>query len=63
MKKLLLFAALLCGTSILFSQSKTEKDNWSSENFSNLKFRNIGPALMSGRIADVAINPADESQW
>ncbi|MFT6338056.1 MAG: photosystem II stability/assembly factor-like uncharacterized protein [Halioglobus sp.] len=63
MKKLLLFAALLCGTSILFSQSNTEKDNWSSENFSNLKFRDIGPALMSGRIADVVINPADESQW
>ena len=63
MKKLLLFTALLCGTSILFSQSKSKKDNWSAENFSNLKFRNIGPALMSGRIADVAINPADESQW
>lgn len=63
MKKLLLLTVLLCGTFILFSQSKTTKDNWSAENFSNLKFRNIGPALMSGRIADVAINPADESQW
>ena len=63
MKKLLLLTALLCGTFILFSQSKTTKDNWSAENFANLKFRNIGPALMSGRIADVAINPADESQW
>ncbi|MFT6781916.1 MAG: photosystem II stability/assembly factor-like uncharacterized protein [Saprospiraceae bacterium] len=63
MKNFLILTALLCGTSILFSQSKTKEDIWSAETFSNLKFRNIGPALMSGRIADVAINPADESQW
>jgi len=63
MKKLLLITALLCGSSILYSQSKSKTDNWSAETFSNLKFRNIGPALMSGRIADIAINPADESQW
>lgn len=63
MKKLLLLTILLVSTAVLFSQSKTKTDNWSSENFSNLKFRSIGPALMSGRIADVAINPADESQW
>ncbi|GAA4272353.1 hypothetical protein GCM10022258_16470 [Aquimarina gracilis] len=31
--------------------------------FSGLKIRNIGPAFMSGRIADVAIHPTNESVW
>lgn len=33
------------------------------ETFSGLKFRNIGPALMSGRISDIAIHPEDPSVW
>jgi len=28
-----------------------------------LEFRSIGPAFMSGRIADIAIDPNDESVW
>ncbi len=31
--------------------------------FKGLEFRNIGPALMSGRIADIAIHPTDFSTW
>jgi len=31
--------------------------------FSGLKLRNIGPALMSGRIADIAIHPENENIW
>lgn len=34
-----------------------------SKNFEALKFRNIGPAMMSGRVADIAIDPMDESTW
>jgi photosystem II stability/assembly factor-like uncharacterized protein len=34
-----------------------------AEAFSGLKFRNIGPALMSGRISDIAIHPEDQSVW
>ena len=34
-----------------------------SELFKNLKFRNIGPAFMSGRIADIAIDPTNENVW
>src|SRR5210317_185025 len=30
---------------------------------SGLKFRNIGPAFSSGRIADIAIHPDDEQTW
>ncbi len=31
--------------------------------FGGLKFREIGAALMSGRIADLAVNPRDKSHW
>ncbi|MBO0323213.1 glycosyl hydrolase [Muricauda sp. CAU 1633] len=31
--------------------------------YAGLEFRNIGPALTSGRIADIAIHPANESIW
>lgn len=31
--------------------------------FSGLKFRNIGPAMTSGRIADIAIHPENENVW
>ncbi|TVZ59754.1 photosystem II stability/assembly factor-like uncharacterized protein [Flavobacteriaceae bacterium MAR_2010_105] len=31
--------------------------------FSGLKFRNIGPAFTSGRIADIAIHPTNENVW
>ncbi len=31
--------------------------------FNGLKLRNIGPAFMSGRIADIAIHPANDNMW
>jgi photosystem II stability/assembly factor-like uncharacterized protein len=34
-----------------------------SDLFSGLKFRSIGPAFTSGRIADFAVNPADPKQY
>jgi photosystem II stability/assembly factor-like uncharacterized protein len=34
-----------------------------AEAFKGLELRNIGPALMSGRIADIAIHPTDSSVW
>ncbi|MEO1309809.1 MAG: glycosyl hydrolase [Pseudomonadota bacterium] len=35
----------------------------SSKTFSGMKLRNIGPALMSGRIADIALVPDDPATW
>ena len=35
----------------------------SSGTFSGLKFRSVGPALMSGRISDIAVHPKDQSTW
>jgi photosystem II stability/assembly factor-like uncharacterized protein len=34
-----------------------------SEVLSGLEFRNIGPAIMSGRISDIAIHPRNKSIW
>ncbi len=31
--------------------------------FDGLEFRNIGPAMTSGRIADIAIHPKNENVW
>ena len=36
---------------------------WSDEAFAGLEFRSIGPAFMSGRIADIAIHPEDDNLW
>lgn len=35
----------------------------SDSTLSGLKFRSIGPAFMSGRIADVAIHPENDNTW
>jgi len=34
-----------------------------SDALSGLEFRNIGPALMSGRISDIVIHPKDKATW
>ena len=38
-------------------------DPWQSGTFNGLKFRNIGPALVSGRIVDLAVNPKNTSEY
>ncbi len=46
--------------------AETEKDSrpgLNEDTFKGLEWRGIGPALMSGRIADIAIDPADRSTW
>ena len=48
-------------------QAKTEATEDTSrlvpETFEGLELRSIGPALMAGRIADIAIHPRDQSTW
>lgn len=43
--------------------STSSSNALSAELFKNFKFRNIGPAFMSGRIADLAIHPENENVW
>ncbi len=46
------------------NQSSAASNNaLSSDLFKNYKFRGIGPAFMSGRIADLAIHPENENIW
>jgi len=41
----------------------TKSDTIKSGNVSGLKFRSIGPAFTSGRIADFAVNPKNHSEY
>lgn len=44
-------------------KGEIKKDSLSSSTFSGLKWRSIGPAFVSGRIADFAVNPDDFSTY
>ena len=44
-------------------QKKQESKTSNSINLSAFKFRNVGPAFLSGRIADIAIHPNNENIW
>lgn len=65
MKKSIVFTTLVFIILSLtgFSQNKDKDKLFSEKTFSGLKFRNIGPAFMSGRIADIAIHPNDDNTW
>lgn len=62
---------LVIGLTIGFTQpvdkktvkEEAKKDPVSSSTFSALKFRSIGPAFTSGRIADIAVNPKNYSEY
>lgn len=72
LSKLLLssLAMLLLISSIAHAQRKNKGDSederkgfYQDSTFSDIGFRSIGPAFMSGRIADIAIHPEDPSTW
>lgn len=62
----LLLVALLVVTAAPPADGAQEDDDGTrmkAETFAGLELRGIGPALMSGRIADIAIHPQDPSTW
>ncbi len=61
-KILLLFFTSLAVLSNAQSSDK-EKAKINSSLLSTFKFRNIGPAVTSGRIADIAVNPNNHSEY
>ena len=68
MKKIILFsfAATLLFSGNINAQKKkkaTPKSKYNSGLFNALKFRSVGPAFTSGRIADIAVNPNNTSQY
>jgi photosystem II stability/assembly factor-like uncharacterized protein len=65
MKRLTLFAAVCgCLSSAAIAQDDEKVDpGFNEQTFKGLEMRSIGPAFMSGRIADIAIDPNDQSTW
>jgi hypothetical protein len=65
-KFVLLLIGIVSFNANLAIDKKGKKDKketkYKSSTFSGLKFRNIGPALTSGRIADIAVNPNNASE-
>ena len=55
------FLLLVLTTNII--QASPDDSLLTSETFSGLKLRNIGPAQRSGRISDIAKDPTDPSTW
>ena len=45
------------------AEEKDDDSILSDKTFTGLKLRSIGPALMSGRIADITIHPEDNNLW
>ncbi|MBR77632.1 MAG: glycosyl hydrolase [Flavobacteriales bacterium] len=45
------------------AQRNPNKDKKTENIYDGLKFRHLGPALMSGRISDIAIHPNNENIW
>lgn len=68
-KYLIPFLIALISVSGSYAQKKKDKDDdankyWlKSEQLSGLKFRSIGPALTSGRVADIAVNPNNFNEY
>lgn len=55
-----LTTALLCAVVLVSAQRIT---SWDSVNYNGISFRSIGPAYMTGRIADIAIDHTDQNHW
>ena len=67
MKQLqVIILSILISLSGIYAQENDEKDKKTtklSTALNGFSFRNIGPAFMSGRIADIAIDPKNENTW
>lgn len=55
-----ILCAVLFGLGAALAQ---DAEGITSSTLAGMKFRNIGPALASGRIVDVAVDPGDRSRW
>ena len=53
----------LCFLIVLNASAQTANSHEFTEAVSGLQLRKIGPALMGGRIADIAVSPSDKSTW
>ncbi|MGB1104432.1 MAG: WD40/YVTN/BNR-like repeat-containing protein, partial [Crocinitomicaceae bacterium] len=66
MKKIFLLMIIGMTTTVSFAQKKdksAEEKGLNAGIVSGLKWRNIGPALTAGRIADMAVNPDNNNEF
>ena len=67
MKKTLLITLIIALAINVDAQKKNKKSEskskYNSSLYSALKFRSVGPAFTSGRIADIAVNPNNTSEY
>ncbi|WP_068545536.1 VPS10 domain-containing protein [Thalassotalea crassostreae] len=64
MKILLSVAFLVAVSSINLHAAEKDKDGLMNDKlFASMKLRNIGPAYMAGRIADIEVDSKDPSTW
>ena len=52
-----------CSSLLGSAEAQSTKITWDSINTNAIKMRSVGPAFMAGRIADIAIDPKDESHY
>ncbi len=58
-----LFVVCVLALPLAAAENEEPTQGMTAKAFKGLEFRSIGPALMSGRIADIAIHPSDFSTW
>ncbi|WP_411895115.1 WD40/YVTN/BNR-like repeat-containing protein [Winogradskyella sp. A2] len=58
-----IFCTCILSFLVTFLVSAQKKDATKKDPFKGLELRSIGPAFMSGRIADIAIHPHNENIW
>ena len=65
MKRLTLGAltALLLPFAAIAQDEQATEPGFNEDTFKGLEMRGIGPALMSGRISDIVVDPTDQSTW
>ena len=65
LRSIILFILFLLASSSALSTEKDEKPNpgLNEASLKGLGWRSVGPAMTAGRIADIAVNPKNRSQW
>ena len=62
-KKILILLILILFPTFIFAQENEKSKDTNKVNFDGLKWRSIGPAFTSGRIADIKVNPKNKSEY
>jgi len=45
------------------AEAEMPRGGWSADTWSGLELRGIGPAVTSGRVGDIAVDPTDKKRW